>query len=164
MAPFGPVFVDPETATSLNPVASNGTFEYQMDNVQPFADFQVSWVYTPANNNWRLRVYEGIGTGGSLLGTANGGDSPARLAIDADLINGGTYTVEFKNNQTGAITSAGFSPVGDPSSTWIRVVAFKDYVVESTVGDQTLRVFARQGPGPNQVESTLLVSTWNGPN
>jgi hypothetical protein len=68
MASFGAVFVDPQTATSLNPLGSNASLEYQIDTVQPFADFQISWVYTPSGNNWRLRVYEGVGTGGSLVG------------------------------------------------------------------------------------------------
>lgn len=164
MAPFGSVFVDPQSATSLNPLASNAAFEYRIDNVQPFADFQASWVYTPSGNNWRIRVYEGVGTGGTLVRNANGNDSPARVTVDPDEVIGGTYTIEFSNQQTGAITSAAYSSVGDPSSTWVRIVAFKDYLIEATAGGQTVTTFARQGPGPNQVQSTVLVSTWHGPN
>jgi hypothetical protein len=164
MASFGAVFVDPQTATSLNPLGSNASLEYQIDTVQPFADFQISCVYTPSGNNWRLRVYEGVGTGGSLVTTANGNDSPARVTVPPDDVNGGTYTIEFSNQQTGAITSAAFSSVGDPSNTWVRIVAFKDYLIEATAGEQTVTTFARQGPGPNQVQSTVLVSTWHGPN
>ena len=47
--PFGAVFLDPETATSLNPLAGNSDFLYVMDNVKTFADFQISWVFTPAD-------------------------------------------------------------------------------------------------------------------
>lgn len=164
MAPFGAVFVDPQTATSLNPLGSNASFEYQIDNVQSFADFQISWVYTPPGNNWRLRVYEGVGTGGSLVTNANGNSSPARLTVESDDVDGGTYTIEFSNQQSGAITSAAFSSIGDPSNTWVRIIAFKDYLIEATAGGQTVTAFARQGPGPNQVQSTVLVSTWHGPN
>jgi hypothetical protein len=96
--------------------------------------------------------------------TANGNDSPARVTVPPDDVNGGTYTIEFSNQQTGAITSAAFSSVGDPSNTWVRIVAFKDYLIEATAGEQTVTTFARQGPGPNQVQSTVLVSTWHGPN
>lgn len=164
MAPFGPVFVDPQTATSLNPLAGNTAFEYYIENVAPFADFQVSWVYTPDGNNWRIRVYEGFGTGGTLVQNDNGNGSPARATLNPDDVNGGTYTIEFSNQQSGAITSAAFSSVGDPSNTWVRIVAFKDYLIEATAGGQTVTAFARQGPGPNQVQSTVLVSTWHGPN
>ena len=164
MVPFHAVFLDPEASTSLNPLGSNASFAYVMDNVQPLADFQISWVYTPASNNWRVRVYQGEGTGGSLISNSSGNGSPVRVTVDADDITGGTYTIEFTNNQTGAITAAPFSPVGNPANTWVRVVAFKDYLIESTVGSQTLKVHARQGPGPNQVDSTLLISTWHGPN
>ncbi|MDA0799032.1 MAG: hypothetical protein O2884_10230 [Chloroflexi bacterium] len=143
MAPFGAVFVDPQTATTLNPLGSNASFEYQIENVQPFADFQISWVYTPSGNNWRLRVYEGAGTGGSLVETANGNSSPARLTVEPDDVNGGTYTIEFSNQQSGAITSAAFSSIGDPSNTWVRIIAFKDYLIEATAGEQTVTAFAR---------------------
>jgi len=45
-----------------------------------------------------------------------------------------------------------------------RGAAHRDYVISSTAGPVTLTVFARQGPGPNQVQSTVSVVTWHGPN
>ena len=161
LVPSGPVFVDPEIASALSPIAGDSTFEYQMLNVRPFADFQVSWVFTPPDGDWRLKVYEGAGTGGSRLANEQGNHSPARLTVDADEIAGGTYTIEFENKDEDPTLAAPFSPVGDPQATWVRITAFKDYVITSTAGPVTLTVFARQGPGPNQLTSTVHIATWN---
>jgi hypothetical protein len=148
--PFGAVFVDPENSTSLNPLAGNTDFLYVIDNVKTFADFQVSWVFTPTDNGWQMTVFEGDGTGGSQLANASKNESPARITVDPDDISGGTYTIRFRNKSTNAITSAGFSTIGEPDKTWLRVVAWKDYVITSTVEDITLTGFARQGTGPNR--------------
>jgi hypothetical protein len=161
--PFGSVFVDPESETSLSPLAGNTDFLYVVDNVKTFADFQVSWVFSPPDNGWQVTVYEGVGTGGSQLANATKNSSPARLMLNPGVISGGSYTVRFRNKSANAITSDGPSAIGEPDRTWIRVVAWKDYVIISSAGDTTLKVFARQGPGPNQVDSTLHVTTWQGP-
>lgn len=164
LVPFGPVFADPATATSLNPLAGNTDFLYYVYNVAPAADFQVSWVYTPTSNSWQLTAFEGQGTGGTQLKNSTGNNSPARMTVGASTITGGTYTVRFTNKSATASTSAAFSTVGDPDKTWVRVTAFKDYVITSSAGGATVTVFARQGPGPNQVSSSVHVSTWHGPN
>lgn len=164
MLPFGAVFVDPESATSLSPLAAGAEFEYQVHNVAPFADFQMNWEFTPSGKNWKITVYEGAGTSGSLLENAAGNGSPARVTVDSGLINGGTYTIVFKNNSPDPITSAEFSSTGEPDKTWVRITAFKDYLITSTAGPITLTVFARQGPGPNQVSSSVHIATWHGPN
>jgi hypothetical protein len=162
--PFGAVFVDPQTEASLSPLAGNGDFLYTIENVKTNSDFQASWVFTPPDNGWQMTVFEGEGTGGSQLGNATKNASPARITIDNADILGGTYTIRFRNKSSNALTSAVFSSIGDPSSTWVRLIAWKDYVVTSTVEDTTISVFARQGPGPNQVQSTVSVFTWHGPN
>lgn len=161
--PFGSVFVDPEASTSLNPLPGNTDFDYLVENVSAFADFVVSWVFTPPDNGWQLTVYEGTDTSGPQLANTTKNESPARLLVDADKIAGGTYTVRFRNKSSTAITSEDFSPLGEPDKTWLRLNAFKEYVITSTVGDITLKVFARTGPGPNQVTSTVHVTTWHGP-
>ncbi|MEE8517602.1 MAG: hypothetical protein V3S98_00575 [Dehalococcoidia bacterium] len=160
--PFGAVFVDPESGSSLAPLAGNSDFEYVIDNVSTFADFQVSWIFTPPDNGWQLTVFEGVGTGGSQLANATKNASPARLTLDPGVIIGGSYTIRFRSKSPTALTSAPFSAVGEPGKTWVRVNAYKDYEVTSTVGDITLTAFARQGPGPNQIESSLHQTTWNG--
>ena len=157
--PFGAVFVDPEASVSLAPLAGNTDFEYVMKNVDTFADFQVSWVFTPPDNAWQMTVFEGEGTGGAQLANATKNASPGRLTLAPEDIVGGTYTIRFRNKSSTAITSVAFSPVGAPENTWLRVRAFKDYEVTSTVGDITLTAFARQGPGPNAVDSTLYQAT-----
>ena len=161
---YGSVFVDPEIQASLSPLAGNADFEYVIGDVKTHADFQVSWVFTPADEPWQLTVYEGVGTGGSQLANIAKNESPGRVTVDPEDIVGGSYTVRFRNRSTTALTSASFSTIGDPNATWIRLVAWKDYVITSSAGDVTLQVYARQGPGPNQLESTVLVTTWHGPN
>jgi hypothetical protein len=162
--PFGAVFVDPETATSMAPLAGNSDSEYTIENVKTFAGFQVSWVFTPPDNGWQMTLFEGVGTGGSQLANVTKNSSPGRMFVDSSDIAGGAYTVRFRNKSSTAITSAAFSDIGDPGATWMRVGAWKDYVITSTAGPVTLTVFARQGPGPNQVQSTVSIVTWHGPN
>ena len=162
--PFGAVFVDPESQSSLSPLAGNIDFLYVIDNVKPFADFQGSWVFNPPDNGWQLTVFEGVGTGGAQLENATKNASPGRVTADPTIIVGGSYTVRFRNKSATAVTSADFSSVGEPDKTWVRVVASKDYLITSTVGDTTLTAFVRQGPGPNQVEASVHVTTWNGTN
>ena len=115
--PFGSVFVYPETATSLNPLPGNTDFIYVVENVAPFADFVVSWVFTLPDNRWQLTVYEGTGTTGPQLANGSKNASPARLLVDADEISGGTYTVRFRNKSSTAITAAEFGPLGEPDKT-----------------------------------------------
>lgn len=162
--PFGSVFVDTEIAASLSPLAGNIDFLYVIDNVKTFADFQVSWVFTPPDNGWQMTVFEGVGTGGSQLANATKNESPGRLTVDGVGIASGSYTIRFRNKFTNAITSAAFSQIGSPDGTWLRIVAWKDYVITSTVEDTTIVAYVRQGPGPNQVTSTVHITTWHGPN
>jgi hypothetical protein len=156
--------VNPEVSTSLSPLAGNTGFDYVFGNVKTNSDFQVSWVFTPPDNGWQITVYEGEGTGGPQLANATRNSSPARVTVTSQDVEGGVYTIRFRNKSTNALTSNAFSAIGDRSSTWVRIVAWKDYVITSTAGDVTLSVFARQGPGPNQVESTVQVNSWHGPN
>jgi hypothetical protein len=99
-------------------------------------------------------MFEGEGTDSSQLAKATKNASPARFTLDPVLIVGGTYTIRFRNKPANAIASADFGMVGEPDKTWVRVVASKDYVITFTVGDTTLRVFARQGfwPQPDRNE------------
>ena len=124
--PFGAVFVDPETATSLGPLAGNADFLYVIDNVKTFADFQVSWVFTPPDNGWRLTVFEGVGTGGMQLANTTKNASPGRLTVDAGDIGGGSYTIRFRNKSSNAITSAGFSAIGEPDKV-VCLICDKDF-------------------------------------
>jgi hypothetical protein len=105
-----------------------------------------------------------VGTGGSQLANTPSNPSPGRLTVDVDVIDEGSYTIRFRNKSSNAITSADFSAIGEPDNTWLRIVAWKDHVITSTAGDVTRTVYARQGPGPNQVESTVALTTWQGPN
>jgi hypothetical protein len=158
--PFGPVFVDPGATTSLYPLAGKTEFLYEADNVQAGSPMQVNWVYTPADSDYEITVYEGSGTGGTQVVGTSGSGSPARVTIPGTSISGGTYTIRFYNNSDVTIYSAEFSTIGDTTKTWLRVTAFKDYVITSTAGDITIKVFARQGPGPNPAESAVGIMTW----
>ncbi len=162
VVPFGAVFVDPESGTNLAPLPGTTDHVYVIDNIATFADFQVNWVFTPPDKGWQMTVFEGVGTGGSQLANATKNASPARITVGPEAIVGGSYTVRFRNKSPDPITAASFSPVGEPDKTWLRVNAYKDYLVTSTAGEVTLTVMVRQGPGPNQIESTVHQTTWNG--
>lgn len=164
MLPFGAVFADPESGTSLSPLAANTAFLYKLFNVRPRADFQVNWAYTPSSGSTQIRIFEGAGTGGLQVATGNASQSPLRFTLNARFIKGGTYTISFDNKSIVAITSAPFNTIGEPDNTWVRITAFKDLLITSSSGGLTLTVFARQGPGPNQVSSSVHISTWHGPN
>ena len=89
-----------------------------------------------------------------------------RLSILAPLISEqgellGINTFVIRESGGGnAVEGCGFAV----SEVTIQAAAHKDYVTSSTAGLVTLAVFARQGPGPNQVQSTVSVVTWHGPN
>ena len=161
--PFGPVFVDPGTTTSLYPLGSKAEFLYELDNVRGGSPIQVNWVFTPADSNWQIKVYEGSGVLGEQVGNETGSNSPGRIIVDPVKIKGGIYTIYFYNNSPVPTYSTEFSTIGDGQKTWLRVSAFKDYVITSTAGPVTITVFARQGPGPNPAASSLGIMTWHAP-
>ena len=121
---YGSVFVDPEIGSSLSPLAGGADFEYVIHDVKTHADFQLSWVFTPPSEAWQLTVFEGVGTGGTQLANATKNESPGRVTVEPEDIAGGSYTIRFRNKSTSALTSAPFSPIGDPDATWLRVVAW----------------------------------------
>lgn len=164
MLAFGEVFSDPETQTSLNPLAASTEFLHQIVNVRANSQLRINWVFTPTTSSWILSAYEGVGTGGTQVGTDSGSGSPARLLVDPDQIKGGTYTLSFFNNSASAVTSAAYSAEGDSDNTWVAATAYQDYLITSTAGNITISVFARQSPGPNTVESQVHTTTWHGPN
>lgn len=161
--PSGPVLVDPGTTTSLYPLAGTTQFLYIAGNVRVGSPLRVNWVYTPADSDWGLNIYEGSGTGGFKVVGTSGSDSPVSVLVAGGKIKGGTYTIRFYNNSAVPIYSAEFSPTGNSQKTWVRMAAFKDYVVTSTVGAITIKVFARQAPGPNPVQSYVGIMTWQAP-
>ena len=163
--PFGPIFADPgtESGAGLSPLSSTAEYLYEIQEVQGNSQIQVNWAFTPSGD-WEINIYEGVGTGGTQIGSATGSSSPARLTISAAAVNGGIYTVRFYNNSSVSTNSEAFSPSGDSDETWVRATAFIDYVITSTAGPVTLTVFVRQGPGPDQNTGSDYVASWHGPN
>lgn len=161
--PGGSVLVDPGATTSLNPLASQAAFLYQLDEVRGGSPLQVNWLYTPTESDWAINIYEGSGTGGPQVVGTSGSDSPARVMVSAASIKGGTYTIRFFNNSNVPIYSAQFSRTGEPAKTWLRATVFKEYVVTSTAGLVTITVYARQAPGPNPASSSVGIMSWQGP-
>lgn len=161
--PSGPVFADPGASTSHNPLASQTAFLYQLDEVRAGSPLQLNWLYTPTESDWTINIYEGSGTGGTqVVGTAGAG-SPARVIVSGASIRGGTYTIRFFNSSNVPIYSAQFSHTGETVKTWLRAMAFKEYVITSTVGLFTIAVYARQAPGPNPAASSVGIISWHGP-
>ncbi len=161
---FGTVFADPGSSIGLDPLGPNADFLYVVKDVRPVAALQVSWIFTPPDNGWQLTVFEGEGATGPPVANAAKNQGPARISVDPEQITGGTYTIRFRNKSSNALTSAPFSPTGESDKTWLRVEAWKDYVITSTVGAVTITAFVRPSPGPDQGERAVHITTWHGPN
>jgi hypothetical protein len=90
--------------------------------------------------------------------------------IDLDV---GVHTVVFFNDSSSTAISYPFRATGKPEDTWVYMPAFKDYVVDVRVGNVTVKVVARQVPGPtepptipwsstniNWIENTVSIQSW----
>ena len=108
------VYVDPHTTTSLDPLSAATQFLYEVHQVRPSTDIDISWVFAPAASDWKLQVYEGSGTGGTQLLNVAGSTSPATSTVPGGSVTGGTYTVRFFNDSAGPLASA--STTGEEGS------------------------------------------------
>lgn len=90
---------------------------------------------------------------------------PGTLDVSGGLITGGVYTIDFYNNSGVSLASASYSSIGDTSSTWVYIKAYKDYLIRSQTDGNTLVVYARQVPGPTvpTTRQTVAIETWQGP-
>jgi hypothetical protein len=146
--PFSTILADPESTGGLASLAASATFQYVIRNVETSTPMYINWNYAPAGST-RIRLYQGVGIGGTLVTGDTASTVPRFLNIDGLNIIGGTYTIEFANLSGVTIASTAFSYTGSASSTWIRTVAYRDYKITSTVGQAKVVATVRQAPGSN---------------
>ena len=79
---------------------------------------------------------------------ARGKKCPGEMFVDASLITGGIYTIDFFNDSGTDFVTGPFAITGNADDTWIFAEAHKDYIVASTTGAATLEAYIRQIPGP----------------
>ncbi len=90
---------------------------------------------------------------------------PGALFISADLITGGVYTLEFRNNSATSLVSSPSSTDGNADCTWIYAQAYKDYLISSTADTSTITNYARQAPGPTEpiTGQKIYIEAWKEP-
>ena len=80
--------------------------------------------------------------------------------IAAAAVTGGAYTIRFtKASDEEVIVTSGFSSTGASAGTWMKISAFKSYLLSSSAGGETLRALARQAPGPTQAQRSVQASS-----
>ena len=63
-------------------------------------------------------------------------------------VDRGLYTIVFFNRSNKTMIAEPFAATGNDEDTWIYIPAFRDYVVDSSVGNVGLKAVIRQVPGP----------------
>ena len=156
---FGPTLVDPESSTSLLVLGPEVSFQYLLPNVRTNTPLEINWAFAP-DTDWELAVFEGAGALGPQVLDASGSISPANGIVPGNLVTGGVYTIRFTNaSEEDVILTSGFSNTGASTGTWMKVSAFKSYLISSSAGGETLTALARQGPGPTQAQRSVQVSS-----
>jgi hypothetical protein len=147
-------YFDPGAGTGLSPLAGGAHWQFQVNNIRAGSDIQVNWVFTPAAAKWKLTLYKD----GAEVAAAQGTRSPGVLVVSGSAIQGGSYTFDFHNADSVATAAAPFSAKGGTNNTWIWATAYQDYLITSTAGKVTLKVYARQYPGPTTPTTSQYVS------
>ncbi len=144
--PFSTILADPESTGGLASLAASATFQYVIRNVETSTPMYINWNYAPTGST-RIRLYQGVGIGGTLVLGGTASTLPRVLNIDGSLIIGGTYTIEYANLSGVTIATTAFSYTGSAGTTWIRTVAYRDYKITSVVGQAKVVATVRQSPG-----------------
>ncbi|MFC1925598.1 hypothetical protein ACFLW2_02755 [Chloroflexota bacterium] len=58
-------YIDPGVSYGLESIDSQTTYYFRMDNVEASSDIRVNWDFTPSDQWWRIRLYEGTGPPGA---------------------------------------------------------------------------------------------------
>jgi len=156
-------FLDPGATAGLASLAAGARVTVPVHGVPISTGMVVHWAFTPSARQWELSVYQGEGTGGALIGTDSGSNSPG--IARAFTVATGTHTIEFRNNDASAIASQPYGDVGGAGKTWVYSRARgKQYVVRAEAEGYASEAFVRQLPGPGGSSSSLrrlvVVESW----
>ena len=156
-APDTPQYIDPLVLV----VSGNENHVFTIESVRAGTALHVNWAYSPDPSTSTINIYRGPSAdGGILTDSAVFTMSPGSLRIDPTVVD--AYTIEFENNGTTTVQSAGFGTAGDTNTTWVYVSSYKDYVVTSRAGNTTITAYLRQIPGPTDppVPQQVYTLSW----
>ncbi len=159
-------YVDPGTVHPyLATVPANRGYLMRLYNVKA-GTVQVNWAYNEEGKS-RVGIWAGIPLDDDEpLSPGRIDDWPESDSLEENRVNnatynrtlaitvdpatddsGGVYTIIFFNNDNETKTTVAFSPSGGPEHTWMYAKAYKDYIVNATVGAITVSAYVRQVPG-----------------
>lgn len=88
-------------------------------------------------------------------------------------VNTGLYTIVFFNDSSSTVITDASAATGNKEQTWVYAAAYKDYLVDVTVGKVGLKAVLRQIPGPTEpplipwsatniswIENLVLIQSW----
>ncbi|MBI4337950.1 MAG: hypothetical protein HY683_09015 [Chloroflexi bacterium] len=153
-------YLDPGASAGLLSLAGGATWQVTLNGVEPRSLLAVSWTFTPSSGSWRVRLLD---SQGQQVASRSGSGSPGWLTVEAT--EGTTYTLEFRNQGSGAQASQSFSSNGGRDSTWAYMrLKGQEYLVTAAVSGLTVRAYLRQLPGPGATSPPLLqavvVESW----
>lgn len=160
------VFADPGTSVEMAPLAPGASFEYVVHGVVADTKIEFNWNYTPGTpaggQDTRIEVFEGISTDTvDRIKNNTDNSSPHTLTVGAGINDGGSFTFRFTNESGVSLTSAAFGDAGEPSLTWMSLMAGVDSIVTAESGDTTLQAYLQQGPGgASGSERTAAILGW----
>ncbi len=98
-----------------------------------------------------------------LIAQNSSAKGPGQLLVEGSLITGGQYTLEFLNNSATQFVSAPFNSNADPGYTWVYAQAYKDYIVSSSAGANSVSAYIRQSPGPTNPSTgqSIYIESWS---
>ncbi|MBM3943989.1 MAG: hypothetical protein FJ317_00660, partial [SAR202 cluster bacterium] len=75
-------YVDPGVGFALKSVSSQTSTYFRLDSVQPGSHIRVNWSFTPSNQRWKVKVYDGGGPP----------SAPAPVILAADDFESGNFS------------------------------------------------------------------------
>jgi len=131
----------------------DGIYRFEDIDLSPYESASQLWIkfFADMNSVYDLLFIDDL----KIVSRANtghieeffGSKGPAVLFVPGEKINGGQYTVEFKNDSSVDLVSNDFSNEAKQSKTWIYVQAYEDHLVTATVNFNEVSVWIRQVPG-----------------
>ena len=158
--PFDPVLVNPDSTGALASVGPGDSVTFTFKDVLRNTPVQINWAFTQPGS-WDIALFDGANAQGEPVFESSGTGALASVVVPADLIAGGVYTIRFRAKSGSTLVTVPFSETADPNATWLRLIAFRDYLVTSQAGNVTLQVLVRQGPASTIDRRTVQVTAWD---
>ncbi len=145
----------------------DGIYRYEDIDLSSYESTSQLWIkfFTDMNSVYDLLFIDDL----KIVSRANpghiaeffGSKGPGVMFVPGQKINGGQYTIEFKNDSSVDLVSNDFSKDGKQSKTWIYTQAYEDHLVTATVNLHESSLWVRQVPGktlPKIVQEVYFLS------